>query len=328
MSTALPKLSTAIIRATGDVIAALPGDRRACILNYHRILSTGDVYLGSEPDLAAFRWQMQLLAECFNVLPLHEVVTRLAAGTLPARAVAITFDDGYRSIHDLALPVLQEFHLPATVFVTTGHMPDAGSMWNDRILEAMRRLPPTPLDLSELGLGMFQMDGPATRVETAHRLTEQLKYLSLAERECVIAYLQGLVGTTLRQDLMLTNTMLRTLSANAVEIGGHTVNHPILTRVDDAAARSEIVENKTQLEAITGKPVRLFAYPNGKQIVDYDQRHVQMVADAGYAAAFTTRGAAARRTDARFELPRARPWDSTPGRFAGRLLRWLGGWQR
>ncbi|MBC7454781.1 MAG: polysaccharide deacetylase family protein [Massilia sp.] len=300
-------------------------DRRLCIMNYHRILGSPDLLLEPEPDVATFRWQMELLADCFNVMPLYDAVHALGTERMPARALAITFDDGYRSIHDWALPILKEFGLPATVFVTTGYMEDEGSMWNDVIVEAIRRLPGTALDLSAIGLGVYSMGSAEDRKLALRNLTERSKYLPPCARLELTRTLQSLAGHTLQEELMLTSAMVRTLSSNNVEIGGHTVTHPILTRINNAAARTEIEENKQQLEAITGKPVRLFAYPNGKTDVDFDQRHVQMVSDAGYTAAFTTAAGAATRHHDRFALPRSRPWDTSPLLFAARLLLWLRG---
>ncbi|MFK3739424.1 polysaccharide deacetylase family protein [Massilia sp. TN1-12] len=326
MTRLLPPLASHVIRGAGDLIAPrAKGAGRLCILNYHRIMAAPDPLLDGEPNVETFEWQMRLLSECFNVLPLHDAIQLLDSARMPARAVAITFDDGYRSIHDLALPVLAKYGLPATVFVTTGHMSEKGSMWNDMILEAVRRLPDGALDLRALGLERYPMGSAEERKRTARQLTERCKYMSLPARAEFTDHLQTLAGVPLRQDLMLDNDMLRTLAANRIEIGGHTVSHPILTRLDDEAARREIADNKRQLEEVIGRPVRLFAYPNGKRGQDYDARHAQMVADAGYAAAFTTAPGAATRRDPRYELPRSRPWDDTPLMFAARLLHWLHG---
>ena len=318
-------LSGRLIRAAGDAIAPRgKGEGRLCIVNYHRILPAPDPLLDSEPTVDTFRWQMELLARCFNVLPLHDAVRMLATERMPPRAVAITFDDGYRSTHDLALPVLREFGLPATVFVTTGHM-ENGSMWNDIILEATRRLPDGELELHDIGCGSYPLHTASDRQHTAVALTERSKYLTPPARTQLREKLEALAGGTLAQELMLTRDMVRTLDRNNVEIGGHTITHPILTRIDDDEARAEIGGNKQQLEAILGKPLRLFAYPNGKHGVDFDARHTQMVREAGYAAAFTTAVGPATRHSDRFEIPRSRPWDAHPLMFAGRLLQWLSG---
>ncbi len=318
-------LTARLIRAMGDAIAPRgKGDGRLCVVNYHRVLESPDPLLESEPDIGTFRWQMELLADCFNVMPLHEAVAALATERMPPRAVCITFDDGYRSVHDFALPILQELSLPATVFVTSGYV-GQGNMWNDRIIEAIQTLQTGPLDLRELGLGVHSLANMVDRKLAVDKLTEASKYLPPKARLDLTRKLERLVGDALAHGLMLTQQMLLNLAQQGIEIGGHTVSHPILTSLEDENARYEITAGKQQLEALIGKPVRLFAYPNGKVGMDFDARHVQMAKDAGFAAAFTTAVSAATRKHDRFQLPRSRPWDATPARFGIRLLRWLAG---
>ncbi|UVW28892.1 polysaccharide deacetylase family protein [Massilia sp. H6] len=310
------------MRNTGEAIALLSRENRLCVVNYHRILEAPDPMLESEPDVATFRWQMRLLADCFNVLPLHDALAALDAGQLPPRAICITFDDGYRSVHDLALPILQEFGLPATVFVTSGYIGER-NMWNDRIIEAVQSLPPGQLDLSDVGLGAYSLRSLDDRKTTLDELTEASKYLPPKARVGLIERLEALVGEGLAHGLMLRQDMVVNLDRKGVEIGAHTISHPILTSLDDGDARFEIRGGKEELEAILGKPVRLFAYPNGKIGKDFDMRHVDMVREAGFSAAFTTAVGAITRDQNRFQLPRSRPWDSSPFLFGFRLLRWL-----
>lgn len=310
------------------LLGRLSRQQRLCILTYHRILATHDPLLESEVDLATFRWQMQLLRQSFNVLPLPDALQRMQEGRLPPRAVSITFDDGYRSIVEMALPVLQEFDLTATVFITTAHL-DGGSMWNDRIIEAVRLLPDGPIDWSKLHLGrdLVQKLAPVidaqSRLSIATSLNNHAKYLLPDERQQLITGLEKLAGITAVADLMLNRDMLCHLAQQGIEIGGHTVNHPILSKLDDAQSRQEIFENKDTLEQIIGRPLRVFAYPNGKVGIDYDERHIQFVKQAGYEAAFTTATGSAGINSDRYQIPRSRPWDASPLMFGLRLLHWL-----
>lgn len=316
-------LNARMIRAIGDGIAARRNGRgNVCIINYHRIVAATDPLLDNEPDVATFRWQMQLLAECFNVLPLHAALAALDHGCMPPRAVCITFDDGYSSVHDLALPVLREFALPATVFVTTGYI-GSGKMWNEKIIESVRSLPAGALDLSAAGLGTRTLRSADDRLRLLSELTERVKYLPPAERQQLTEHISSLGGGTSDEGLMLTPEMIRAMAAERIEIGAHTVSHPILSRLDEAQARHEITQCKHELEAITGRPVRYFAYPNGKPGIDFDARDARLAREAGYEAAFSTVVRAAGPGDDRYQLPRSRPWDLTPTRYALRLLRWL-----
>jgi peptidoglycan/xylan/chitin deacetylase (PgdA/CDA1 family) len=319
----LGRLGAALLRAAGAAIGRFSSQRSLAVVNYHRVLARPDPLLDTEPDVATFHWQMALLAECFNVMPLYEALRALDEGRLPPRTVCITFDDGYRSVHDLALPILRKFRLPATVFVTSGFVGSgAGNMWNDRIIHAVQSLPAGTLDLSDIGLECYSLTSLEARKQTAQRLTEAGKYLPPAERERLVARLDRMSGMD-HDALMLTPEMLVALERNGVDIGAHTISHPILTSLDDDSARVEIAAGKGQLEALIGKPVRLFAYPNGKVGQDFDARHVEMVRQAGFFAAFTTAVGAITGDQDRFQLPRSRPWDRTPFRFGLRLLSWM-----
>lgn len=317
-------ISSRLVRFIGDRIGTgRPGQGRLCILNYHRILEAADPLLASEPDVETFRWQMRVLADCFNVLPMDQALAAMASGRMPPRAVCITFDDGYRSTHDLALPVLREFGFPATVFVTTGFV-DSGSMWNDRILEALRTMRAAGLDLEDAGLGSYPLDTLEQRRQAVAVLTEKAKYLEPSARQALVERLDGLATPPSREP-MLTSDMIRAMAAQGIEIGAHTVSHPILTSLPDAAALQEMIDSKHQLEKITNRPVRYFAYPNGKHGKDFDERHVAMARQAGFEAAFTTALGAASGSHDRFALPRSRPWDITRPFYVFRVLRWLAG---
>lgn len=312
-----------LLRAAGGAIGRFSRQHSLAVVNYHRVLARPDPLLDTEPDVAAFHWQMALLADCFNVMPLHDALCALDEGRLPPRTICITFDDGYRSVHDLALPILRKFGLPATVFVTSGFIgADAGNMWNDRIIHAVQSLPPGSLDLSDIGLECYPLNSLDERKQAALRVTEAGKYLPPLERDRLVARLDHMSGMH-HDALMLTPDMLVALDRSGVEIGAHTISHPILTSLDDDSARVEIVTGKRQLEALVRKPVRLFAYPNGKVGQDYDARHVEMVRQAGFFAAFTTAVGAITGDQDRFQLPRSRPWDRTPFRFGLRLLSWM-----
>ncbi len=314
-----------LMRAIGNSYALWQAGRgRVCIVNYHRILETHDPLLGNEPDLATFREHMKMLADCFNVLPLDQALQALQARTMPPRAVCITFDDGYRSTYELALPVLQEFNLPATVFVTSGYVDQRENMWNDRIVEAVRSIEGDTLDMRGAGAGRFALGTVAERCTAVHELTQKAKYLPPAERMALIASLEGIADSH-AAPLMLSSDMIRALHRAGVEIGAHTVSHPILTSLPDEAALQEMVDSKRTLEAIIGAPVRYFAYPNGKAGLDFDQRHMAMARQAGFAAAFTTAPGPVSIAQDLYMLPRARPWDATTFFYMLRLLRWLAG---
>jgi peptidoglycan/xylan/chitin deacetylase (PgdA/CDA1 family) len=314
------KGASRVVRSIADLISPAGNRGRLCILIYHRVLSVTDPILRLEPDAETFSWQMQAVAEHFNVLPLFEAIERLQKGALPARAASITFDDGYADNAIVALPVLQKCHLPATFFVASGYL-DGGRMWNDTVIEAVKRTQAKTLDFSDIGLGKVKTADIGERRDTVSTLLSKLKYLSAQERDRCVKIIAERAAVALPNNLMMQSQQVKTLSEAGMDIGAHTVTHPILTRLAERDALHEIVESRQQLFEITRVPVRLFAYPNGKPGEDYDFRHVSMVKQLGFAGAVSTAWGAAKRSADTFQLPRFTPWDKTPKRFLLRMLR-------
>jgi peptidoglycan/xylan/chitin deacetylase (PgdA/CDA1 family) len=269
--------------------------------------------------VAHFAAQMDVLRSICRVLPLAEAIERLYSGSLPPRAAAITFDDGYANNLTHAAPVLRARGLPATVFVATGYL-NGGRMFNDTVIEAVRRAG-TELDLAALELGRFSLaDAPARRA-AIDTILGALKYREPLARERAAAAIAERVGAQLPGDLMLTDAQLAALPGLGLEVGAHTVTHPILTRIEADAARREISTSRATLEDMTGTRVRLFAFPNGRPGRDYAPEHVAMVRAAGFSAALSTASGACHRGSDRYQLPRMLPWETTAGRFAARLVR-------
>lgn len=296
------------------------GDRgRLTIVMYHRVMDQLDPLSPYTPTAAVFDRHMETLANGFKVLPLSEAIERLKKGSLPRRAACVTFDDGYRDNYTVALPVLKRYGLPATIFVSTGFL-DGGRMWNDSIIEAVRRAPGSSIDARPIGFGVHTSRNDFERATTIAKLLDQLKYLPFTERSEKVNEFCGLIGATLPTNLMLSTNEVRAARSANIEIGGHTVNHPILTQVDDHQARSEIVDSKAHLEDILREKVTLFAYPNGRPNQDYFVRHAAMVKEAGFVAAVSTASGAAKPDSDLFQLPRYAPWDKRKSRLQLRLV--------
>ncbi|NBC48490.1 MAG: polysaccharide deacetylase family protein [Gammaproteobacteria bacterium] len=308
------------LRAIAGRLSPAGPRARLSILIYHRVFARPDALLPSEPDAETFRWQLRVLASLFTVLPLSDAVERLAQGTLPARAACITFDDGYADNATVALPVLRELGLPATFFVATGYL-DGGMMFNDQVLETLRRVPDGTLDWPEVGLGQREIRNDQDRKQIAAELIQRLKHLDPVERAEQAQAIAERSLEPLPDDLMMTSAQVRELSAAGMTIGGHTQTHPILARTADEQARKEIADGREALEGLLGEPVRLFAYPNGKPGQDYDARHVAIVRECGFDAAVSTAWGVSTSKSDRYQLARFTPWDQTPGRFALRLVR-------
>jgi len=298
----------------------ITGRGKLSILIYHRVLAVADGLFPDVPHAGTFDERMSWVAATLNVIPLSEAFEMLHEGRLPPRATCITFDDGYADNEEIALPILRRHRLSATFFVATGFL-DGGRMWNDTIIEAIRRAPGTTLDLELLGLGKHAIGDETSRRATIDEIIGRLKYLPPNTRQMHVDALAHAIGNDLPHNLMMRSEQVRTLHSSGMSIGGHTVTHPILARIDDAEARSEIRAGREALESILGSRVNLFAYPNGKPGTDYGPGHVTMVRELGFTAALSTRAGAADASSDRYQLPRFTPWGNTARRFGIGLAR-------
>ena len=307
-----------LLRLLLDALAPAGPGAPLSVLIFHRVRPAIDPLFPGEPDAGRFEQQLRWVKDWFRVLPLPEAVKGLREGSLPARPLCITFDDGYADNATLALPILRRLGLTATFFIATGYL-NGGRMWNDTIIEAVRGAPGPDLDLSDLDLDVLPIsDVPAKRA-AIHGLLTRLKHLPVTERQRKTDAVAERAGTARPGDLMLTDGQVREIRAAGMTIGAHTVTHPILAKLDDDSARREIAESKTYLEALLDEPVRLFAYPNGKPVQDYNAAHVAMARELGFEAALSTAAGVGHHGCDLFQIPRFTPWDRARSRYGLRL---------
>lgn len=309
-----------LYRAAAEFLSPAGPKARLSILIYHRVLPEVDPLFPGEATVESFDRQLGMLKAVFNVLPLPEAIERLRAGTLPARAACITFDDGYADNLTLALPLLQKHGLHATFFIATAYL-NGGRMFNDTVIESVRWATTKNVDLTELGLGSFDLSTSQAKQNAINQILPVVKYLPLDERENTVAALASSVtDQALPVDLMMTTDQLKALHAAGMEVGGHTDRHPILASLDDVSARAEVAAGKEWLEARLGRRLRLFAYPNGKPGSDYRPEQAKLVHELGFEAAVSTQWGVASRDSDYFQLPRFTPWSASSRRFLPQLL--------
>jgi peptidoglycan/xylan/chitin deacetylase (PgdA/CDA1 family) len=306
------------IRCVASLLGAAGAGKRLAILTYHRVLADWDPLRPSEPDARRFDGQLAALRASFNVLRMDEAAELLTEGKLPERAVCITFDDGYRDNHDVALPILLRHKLPATFYIATGFL-SGGAMFNDLIIEAVRQ-GEGELDAAVVGERLSLRDLPARR-HAISRILATIKTIEPARRAEQAQEIARRLGMGSMHRQMMTSEEIRRIAACGMEIGAHTVRHPILCSLSPEEARTEIADSRRSLETLIGKPVRGFAYPNGRPGVDYGPEHVSMVREAGYSYGVSTRWSSVWPSSSRYELPRIAPWDPGATGFALRVAR-------
>lgn len=256
---------------------------RLIILTYHSVLpSTSDIDAGESRNVVdeeAFAWQMRYLAKRYRCLRLEQAVRLLESNRpLPPYSVVVTFDDGFRNNLQYAYPILRRAGVPAAIFLTTGHIGRGTQLlWTERVGRLLRR-------------GKVPEDA-------ARRVMKRLKSLPSRERDAAIRELQKQLetngaereraaGPDADRYTFLTWSEARELAWGGITIGSHTVEHPIMTSLDERRRREEVVESKHEIERHLGMPCTLFSYPNGTAD-DFDDRDKVNLREAGYAAALT-----------------------------------------
>lgn len=290
---------------------------RLSILIFHRVFAEPDPIFPQEMHARRFDEVCGWMKSLFNVLPLDLAALQLKAGALPTRAACITFDDGYADNHDVAMPILKRHGLPATFFIATGFL-DGGRMWNDTVIESVRLAKTRTLDLG--ALGRFAVGTPADKTAAIGGIIGKLKYLPVAVRLAAAHGIAIEAKVSLPDNLMMTSAQVKAMREAGMQIGAHTLSHPILSRLDDNEASAEIEGSKHFLERLLSERVGLFAYPNGKPGQDYLPQHVTMVHQAGFDAAVSTAPGVSSANSNIFQLPRFTPWDRARRRFGIRLI--------
>jgi peptidoglycan/xylan/chitin deacetylase (PgdA/CDA1 family) len=266
------------------------------ILMYHGLTVDAGHPEGTQLRVEEFERQMRHLARHHHVVPLSRLAEMLAHGDVTPRAAAVTFDDGYRSVHQLALPVLRRHRVPATVFLTSGFLShEEGTprfLWTDRISMLLHSAGGERLDLTRFHIGVLDLSSPAGVRRACREVTERLKGIPVAQREEVTAHLEERFGPNVDPDAfgwcrpMSWAEAGSLASDDLIDIGGHTRTHPILSQLPRERLRDEILGGRDDLRSRLGVEVDSFAYPNGR-LADFDEAAVNQVR-AGFRCAVTT----------------------------------------
>lgn len=328
--------------------------RRALILVYHRVtrLRSDPQWLCVEPQ--RFAEQLEILRQHYNPLHLSELHQRLRKGSVPRKAVVVTFDDGYADNLYQAKPLLERYDVPAACFVATGKLEERSEFWWDELESLLfeTKILPDFLSLTVNGktyswllseqepVTASQSDSaprswrvweecvPTPRHKIYRELAPILRTLDAKTQDSVMQQLAGWAGVTrhVREThrTLRTEEVIRLDEGGLVEVGAHTVTHPVLAVRCREAQQREVLLAKQQLENILYRPVTAFAYPFGGRD-DYTAETVEIVRQGGFACACSNFPGWVRQGTSLHEFPRylVRNWNGDE--FARQLAGWYRG---
>ncbi|KJS28678.1 MAG: hypothetical protein VR64_23440 [Desulfatitalea sp. BRH_c12] len=236
--------------------------------------------------------QLSLLKDRYHVIRPEALLDAIVAGQkLPDHAALVTFDDAYGNLYELAAPLLESLNIVPIVFVPTLYVEKRLPFWYDLVwyflangkeadrswfagLIGIKSFSNVKNALTEKGLGILKRKPFLYRNEVVERIEMRVKN-DLEFRKFLTKYF-----------LAMTPDQIRRLCGRGFCFGGHTHTHTILTAMDSISCREEISQNKSVLDAMTGKETLFFAYPNGG-CDDFNDHHKEMLTLSGYVSAFS-----------------------------------------
>ena len=264
------------------------------IVTYHHV-SEQDPSYPFDPDVAdatpaQFRRQMETLAKYCTPIGIDDLIRAVEGGPLPKNPVMVTFDDGYRSCHDVTLPILRAVGMCATFFVSTSFIEERRLYWWERISLALAQTKlakatityPQPLELDKSDPKLRRTLSDLVKNTPALDIDRFLNELFVAlrvewNREIENEYANGLI---------MTWDQVRALTRAGMDVESHGRRHRVLKTLDDEMLHDELAGSRTDLEAALGRPVRAVAYPVGRSIAR-ETRIRDAIAAAGYRIGLT-----------------------------------------
>lgn len=278
--------------------------RSLLVLGWHNITPTW-AFSGTPRSLDRFDRQLRWLRRWTNVLPLGQALSHLAAGrSLPRRAVALTFDDGYLDNVTVGIERLRAHGLPATFFLVPDFLSATAAAWWEDLAWVFAT---TTHDCVTWQGNRLSLTSPAESNASRVAVETSVKTMDMGTRRAAV---DDLVATLANgrvpprvESLFMGWDQARRVLAAGFDIGSHTSTHAILSREGSCELARQLIDSRSCLEAELDRPIELLAYPNG-QPADIDAATIEQAGAAGYSHAITTRAGLVQTSDSVYDVRR------------------------
>lgn len=280
-------------------------------LLYHRVRTYNkDVQLLSvTPE--HFTRQMDWLKTNYKIVRFDEDWNRIEGS-----AVCITFDDGYRDNFLTAAQILEQRQIPATVFVATGNMDTGRELWWDELernLLVEKEYPSTFRLADEMFGCEWNVETPERREDLYYTLHWLMRCIGVNKRNDWLRQLREWNGYTengREENQCVQVADLKQLDTAKIQIGAHTVNHPVLAKLTMEKQRGEIGRSKQHLESVLAQSIETFSYPFGG-MADYNEESIKICKELGFSKAAANIPGIWETGDNLYQIPRhiVRDWD-------------------
>jgi peptidoglycan/xylan/chitin deacetylase (PgdA/CDA1 family) len=251
---------------------------QVAIIAYHRVSPNNDNWSLKPIRPDNFEKQIVYFRRNYEILSLENLSTLIKEGKrLPEKGITITFDDGYRDNYIYAYPILKRYQIPATIFLTTGHISSDKLFWWDKIGYIVNHTRMRRLCLNDLGDFPLPLGSKDLVVS---KITEKLKRISEDRKTYLIEQLTKIskvdIPSGLAKEFILSWNDIKEMTKNGINFGAHTVNHPILANLPIQQAQWEIIESKKNIEEELCKEIDTFSYPNGSYL-DFNSEIIDFI---------------------------------------------------
>lgn len=294
---------------------------RVAVLTYHRVLRDPALRMTwSHPGIVVsrdtFAMHLRTISQDLNPLSLAELIEFVCTSrALPARSCLVTFDDGWLDTYREAWPLLQEFRIPAVVFLPTSLITHRLNFWQEdisRLLHAAWQTsrsegPGRSHAASVLASGDLNwlLGIPPDRIrctirESVNRMKTWPDERRAQLHEDLRAYTPSSALGADNVDQLMDWQAVRDMASSGVTFGAHGSSHRVFVRLGVEDLQQEVHESHSVIEDQLGCPPTALSYPNG----DYNDIATAFVRQAGFQVAFTTRSGLVSSDQPRYELPR------------------------
>ncbi len=239
------------------------------VINFHKI-----------SNAAWFEKVLSLLKRYYTIIPIQELEKYYYNGERIKYSCHITIDDGDRSFYTHIFPVIKKLEIPVSLYVSPTVLGGKTNYWFQEIVGYDEEI------LKQILAHNTSIDKHSIKTLTSKAL---LKTLKVNQIHRIIDLYQRKTSTVPKSPQnMNIEQLLEVYGSGFVEIGAHTLNHPVLKNETYQNASKEIKDSIYQLSDMLNMKIKWFAYPHGSPGLDFGDREIKIVKDCGIKLAFST----------------------------------------
>jgi peptidoglycan/xylan/chitin deacetylase (PgdA/CDA1 family) len=208
----------------------------------------------------------------------------------------ITIDDGDKSFYDIVFPILRKYNVPASIYISPKICKEESNYWFQEVADF------NSLELKRIIADMSNIPLKHLLKFSSESILKTQKIVQIHE---VIKRFRKLTNSPAKSfQNMSVDNLKEVFQTGLINIGAHTINHPILMNEDDFTSKYEITESINELSNLLNHEIKYFAYPNGIPLLDFSERERSYLRESGIKLTFSTESKNLSLSDDKTSIPR------------------------